>query len=110
MRTAVIRINIDPEGTLGVADVARGLDVVLAGLAELGLRLVSNDLAALPAKRRELEFLGDREPQAMRRSAADLCRRAFGTEVREGTTTFVWSTASSRPSSAFFGDAAFIRV
>jgi hypothetical protein len=89
MRTAVIRIDVDPEGTLSAADLARGLDVVLAGLAGLGLRLVSKDLAALPARRRELQFLGDGEPQGLRAAAAGLCRRAFGTQVREGTTTFV---------------------
>jgi hypothetical protein len=89
MRTAVIRVNVDPEGTLTSADIAKGLDVVLAGLAELGLQLVSKDLAALPAKRRELEFLGDGDPEGMRRAAAELCRGAFGGEVREGATTFL---------------------
>jgi hypothetical protein len=89
MRTAVMRINIDPEGTLGAAEVARGLDNLQSGLAELGLRLVSGDLASLPAKRRELQFLGDGDPAALLASAGELCRTAFGTRVAAGTTTYL---------------------
>jgi hypothetical protein len=89
MRTAVIRINVDPEGTLGSAEIEQGIDYVAAGAAELGMRLVSRDLAALPPKRRELQFLTDDDPAAMRRSAGELCRNAFGAEPAEGTTTYL---------------------
>jgi hypothetical protein len=89
MRTAVMRINVDPEGTLGRAEIERGMGFLLGGIAGLGLRLVSEDLGAMPPKRRELQFLGDGDPAAMRRSAAGLCREAFGTEPAEGTTTFL---------------------
>lgn len=89
MRTAVIRINVDPEGTLGSAEIERGMDYVLARIPGLELRLVSQDLRAMPPKRRELQFLGDGDPVAMRRSAAEMCRVAFGTEPAEGTTTYV---------------------
>jgi hypothetical protein len=89
MRTAVIRINVDPKGTLGAAEIARGLDYVVSGVAGLGLRLVSKDLGTLPPKRRELQFLGEGDPAAMRRSAGELCRSAFGTEPAEGTTTYL---------------------
>jgi hypothetical protein len=90
MRTAVIRINVDPKGTLGDADIERGMDDVLAALAELGLRLVSDDLRSLPPKRRELQFLADGDdPAAMRRTAGELCHRAFSTEPAVGTTTFL---------------------
>ncbi len=89
MRTAVIRINIDPAGILGAADVERGMDYVLAGVAELGLRLVSKDLGSLPPNRRELQFLAEGDPTALRRAASELCRNAFGTEPAEGTTTYL---------------------
>jgi hypothetical protein len=90
MRTAVLRINVDPKGTLGDADVEHGMPDVLAGLAELGLRLVSDDLRSLPPKRRELQFLADSDdPAAMTRAAGELCRRAFGTEPAVGATTFL---------------------
>ena len=34
-------------------------------------------------------FLGEDDPAGMLRSASSLCRSAFGTEVTEGTTTFL---------------------
>jgi hypothetical protein len=90
MRTAVIRINVDPEGALNDTDIERGLDDVLAGLAELGLRLVSDDLGSLPPKRRELQFLADGDdPSARQRAASELCLTAFGTEPAVGTTTYL---------------------
>jgi hypothetical protein len=90
MRTAVIRINVDPSGTLSDADVQNGVADVLAGVDELGMRLVRPDLGSLARSRRELQFLaaGD-DPAALARSAGDLCRRAFGTEPAEGTTTYL---------------------
>ena len=90
MRTAVIRINVDPTAALGDAAIRAGLADVLAGLEELGLRLVSDDLISLPAKRRELQFLAEADdPAPMQRAAGELCRRAFGTEPSVGITTFL---------------------
>src|SRR5258707_3603000 len=90
MRTAVIRINVDPGGTLSDTDVESGVAQVLAGVSELGMRLVHPDLGSLPSSRRELQFLAAGEdPAAVARSARDLCRRAFGTEPAEGTTTYL---------------------
>jgi hypothetical protein len=89
MRTAVIRVNVDPAGTLGAAEVERGMDHVLAAAAGLGLRLVSEDLGSLPPNRRELQFLAEGDPAALRRAASELCRNAFGTEPAEGTTTYL---------------------
>src|SRR5260221_618687 len=79
MRTAVIRINVDPGGTLSDTDVESGVAQVLAGVSELGMRLVHPDLGSLPSSRRELQFLGAGEdPAAGARSGRGLCRRAFG--------------------------------
>jgi hypothetical protein len=89
MRTAVIRVNVDPLGTLAGPEIERGLRRVLAGSAAIGLRLVGEDLGALPPTRRELQFLGEGDPSAMGRAASELCREAFGTEPAAGPTTFV---------------------
>jgi hypothetical protein len=90
MRTAVIRINVDPKGALGDTDIERGMQDVLAGLAELGLRLVSDDLRSLPPKRRELQFLAESDdPSVMQRAASELCLRAFRAEPAVGSTTFL---------------------
>src|SRR5258708_25614078 len=88
MRTAVIRINVDPGGTLSDTDVESGVAQVLAGVSELGMRLVHPDLGSLPSSRRELQFLAAGEdPAAVARSPLDLGRRAFCTQPADGTTT-----------------------
>src|SRR5258708_20710444 len=90
MRTAVIRINVDRRGALSGAEVETGVAEVLAGVDELGMRLVDANLRSLPPNRRELQFLAaGEEPAALQRSARDLCRRAFGTDPAEGTTTYL---------------------
>ena len=90
MRTAVIRINVDPSGTLSDTDVEAGVAKVLAGVDELGMRLVHPNLGSLPPNRRELQFLAAGEdPADLQRSARNLCRRAFDTEPAEGTTTYL---------------------
>src|SRR6201999_3658891 len=71
MRTAVIRINVDPSGALSAADIELGMAKVTAGLDELGLSLVHADLVAQPAHRRELQFLaaGDDATALQQRAA-----------------------------------------
>jgi hypothetical protein len=90
MRTAVIRINVDPGGSLSGNEIETGVAEVLAGVGKLGMRLVRPDLGSVPPNRRELQFLAAGEdPAVLRRSARDLCRRAFSTEPAEGTTTYL---------------------
>src|SRR5260370_37137967 len=90
MRTAVIRINVDPGGTLSDTDVETGVAQVLAGVSELGMRLVHPDLGSLPSSRRELQFLAAGEdPAAVARAARGLGRRALGTEPAGGPTTYL---------------------
>jgi hypothetical protein len=90
MRTAVIRINVDPNGALAAADIEQGMAKVVAGLDEVGMTLVDADLAAQPSHRRELQFLatGD-DTTALQHRAAGLCRDAFDTEPANGTTTYL---------------------
>jgi hypothetical protein len=90
MRTAVVRVNVDPESALTPAQLRQGM-VVLLGLAdEIGAGAVENDLGALPPGRREVQLLieaGDVENAT--RPAVDLCARAFGTMPAAGVVTFV---------------------
>jgi hypothetical protein len=90
MRTAVVRINVDPNGTLEAADIETGMAKLLAGLDELGMTVVRTDLSSLPAHRRELQFLaaGD-DAGALQESAAQLCRDAFNIAPANGTTTYL---------------------
>lgn len=90
MRTAVIRINVDPSGSLERARIEQGVAAVQVELGDLGMTLVHTDLATQPSNRRELQFLaaGD-DLAAMQDTVAQLCRRAFGAEPAAGTTTFL---------------------
>src|SRR5258707_7291249 len=90
MRTAVIRINVDPGGNLSDTDVETGVADVLAGVGEFGMRLVHPNLGSLPPDRRVLQFLAAGEdPAAVARAARDLLRRALRHEPTQGTTTLL---------------------
>ena len=90
MRTAVVRIQVDPAGRLtpdqladGMADLRKLVDAVV-------IEVLDNNLAAMPAGRREVQLLmagGDAEE--LKRHAVALCANAFGTEPTPGVVTYV---------------------
>lgn len=90
MRTAVVRIDVDPFGQLTPSRLAEGM----ASLRELsgpaGADIVEADLGALPAGRRQVEVLlaGD-DADALTAQAITLCTKAFGTTPVAGVLTFV---------------------
>ena len=93
MRTAVVRVDVDPTALLAPAQLREGM-ATLSGLAvEFGADVVDTDLAGLPAGRRQVEVLiaGD-APEELTRKAVDLCDRAFGVfgaQPSAGVVTFV---------------------
>jgi hypothetical protein len=90
MRTAVVRVNIDPEGRFAHAWLREGM-VVLLGLAgEAGVDLVESDLTTMPTGRREVELLiAAEDADAAKRTGIKLCTRAFGGSPLPGVVTFV---------------------
>jgi hypothetical protein len=90
MRTAVVRVGVDPAGELSPAQ----LDDGMARLRELagpaGVEVVPNNLPTMPPPRREVELLidGD-EPDELRGIAIGLCAKAFGTTPVPGVLTFI---------------------
>jgi hypothetical protein len=90
MRTAVVRVNIDPEGRFAHAWLREGM-VVLLGLAgEAGVEMVESDLTTMPTGRREVQLLiAAEDADAAKRTALDLCTRAFGGSPLPGVVTFV---------------------
>ncbi|MGV0794229.1 hypothetical protein [Mycolicibacterium sp. XJ1819] len=82
MRTAVVRVGVDPSGALALAQLSDGM-ARLAVLAEsAGIELVDRDaadLANLPPARREVELLiaGD-DAAELERRAVEVCVQAFG--------------------------------
>ena len=93
MRTAVVRVDVDPSAQLSAAELRDGMETLSDLAATIGIHVVDADLAAMPASRRQVEVLiaGD-DPDELKRTAVDLCRRAFGgfgTEPSVGVLTYV---------------------
>ncbi|WP_156687162.1 hypothetical protein [Mycobacterium sp. Marseille-P9652] len=90
MRTAVVRVNVDPPGLLTAARLREGMAALLVLARESGADVVENDLAVMPVGRREVELLiaGD-DIDALRRLGTKLCATAFGTSPVAGVVTFI---------------------
>lgn len=92
MRTAVIRVNLNPAGDLEIGR----LSAVVAELSNDGLEVIAPDFSAVPADAREIELLlpGDDVP-ALRAWAEDRCatavRSVTGEDIRPraGAATFL---------------------
>lgn len=93
MRTAVVRVDVDPTAVL-TADQLRDGMAMLSELARaVGADVVDADLAAMPGNRRQVEILidGD-EPDRLTAAAMRMCRSAFGAlgvEPVPGVLTYV---------------------
>jgi hypothetical protein len=90
VRTAVVRVRVDPAGQLTAAQLTDGM-VNLRDLASpAGIDVLDNNLAAMPAGRREVEMLMvGGEPEAMKTTAVALCAKAFGTDPEPGVLTYI---------------------
>ncbi len=85
MRTAVVRVNVDPTSTLTPAQLAEGMELLLGLVGEAGAGVVDNT-----AGRREVEVLiAADDADAAKRTAIDLCAKAFSTTPVPGVVTFV---------------------
>jgi hypothetical protein len=90
MRTAVVRVNVDPENALAPAQLAEGMAVLLGLVGEVGGDVVLKDLGAMPAGRREVELLiACDDVDAAKQVAIDLCTKAFAATPVPGVVTFV---------------------
>lgn len=90
MRTAVVRIGVDPSGELTAEQLADGVTTLRTLARDAGADVLDNNLAALPPARREVEVLmaGD-DAGELTRIASGLCARAFGTTPAPGVVTFI---------------------
>lgn len=90
MRTAVVRIQVDPAGRLTPDQLADGMTALRSLVDAAAIQVLENNLVAMPAGRREVQLLmvgGDAEE--LRRHAVALCANAFGTEPTPGVVTYV---------------------
>jgi hypothetical protein len=84
----VVRVRVDPAGALTAAQLTQGI----ASLRELaaGIEVLDNNLAAMPAARREIELLmTGAEPGELTATAVALCAKAFGTQPEPGVLTYI---------------------
>lgn len=90
MRTAVVRVNVDPGSVLAPAQLRDGMATLLELVTANGAGVVENDLVSRPAGRREVELLIAAEHgDAARQTAISLCAKAFGVTPVPGVITFV---------------------
>lgn len=90
MRTAVVRVNVDPDSVLTSAQLRDGIAALLEVAAEAGVGVVENDLASLPASRREVALLiAAEDGETAKRTAIGLCTKVFGGGPVPGVITFV---------------------
>jgi hypothetical protein len=93
MRTAVVRVDVDPSRQLEPPQLTEGMKTLSGLVGELGADVVEADLAALPPSRRQVEVLlaGD-DRDELTRTAVELCVKAFGgfgAEPAAGVLTYV---------------------
>lgn len=90
MRTAVVRVDVDPAGLLGPAQLADGMAALRAMADTAGMQVVDNNLEAMPVGRRHVELLmtGD-HPDALTVAGIELCANAFGTAPSAGVLTYL---------------------
>jgi hypothetical protein len=90
MRTAVVRVNVDPEGVLTPAQLRDGMAALLELAAQAGAGVIENDLAAMPVRRREVELLiAAEDGDTAREAAIELCTKAFSAAPVPGVITFI---------------------
>jgi hypothetical protein len=90
MRTAVVRVNVDPGNALAPAQLSEGMAVLLGSVGDVGADVIVKDFGTLPAGRREVELLiGCDDVDAAVHVAIGLCARAFATTPVPGVVTFV---------------------
>lgn len=90
MRTAVVRVNVDPQSVSTAAQLRDGMAALLELAARTGAGVVENDLAAMPAGRREVELLiAAEDGDAAKQEAMNLCAKVFGGIAVPGVVTFI---------------------
>jgi hypothetical protein len=90
MRTAVVRVNVDPDNALTPTQLSEGMAVLLGSVRDVGGDVIGKDVGALSAGRRELELLiACDDVEAAKEVVIDLCAKAFATNPVPGVVTFV---------------------
>jgi hypothetical protein len=93
MRTAVVRVDVDPSALLAPNQLRDGMATLSELAATQGAQVVDTDLAGMPNNRRQVEVLiaGD-DADELTEAAVALCVKAFGgfgAQPSAGVLTFI---------------------
>jgi len=90
MRTAVVRVSVDPTGVLTSAQLADGLTTLLALADKAGAEVVQTTAAAMRAARREVELLiVGSDADTVKQIGLDMCAKAFSANPVVGVVTYI---------------------
>jgi hypothetical protein len=91
MRTAVVRVHVDPAGSLTAEQLTDGMAALRGLVDSAAVEVLDNNIAEMPASRREVQLLmtGGDDAEALKRDAVALCASAFGTMPTPGVLTYV---------------------
>ncbi|MDT5080065.1 MAG: hypothetical protein QOJ80_4702 [Mycobacterium sp.] len=79
MRTAVVRVDVDPTARLTAAQLRDGMTALTEHAASAAADVIEADLASMPAGRRQVEVLiAGGDPDELKQTAVELCTKAFG--------------------------------
>ena len=90
MRTAVVRVQVDPAGRLTPDELTEGM-TALRGLVDAAdIEVLDSDIAAMPVSRREVQMLmAGSDAEQLKLAAVTLCAKAFGTDPASGVLTYI---------------------
>ncbi|MGX9792709.1 hypothetical protein [Mycobacterium sp. MMS18-G62] len=90
MRTAVVRVDVDPAGELTPEQLGDGMATLKALADAANVEVIDIDLPAMPVRRRQVELLvGGSDTEAVTAIGIDLCTKAFGVAPAAGIVTYV---------------------
>lgn len=86
----MVRVRVDPSGQLTGAQLTDGMVSLRELATTAGIEVLENNLAAMPAGRREVEMLiTGAEPDELKATAVGMCAKAFGTRPEPGVVTYL---------------------
>jgi len=86
----VVRVQVDPSGQLTGAQLTDGMVSLRELAATADIEVLENNLAAMPAARREVEMLmAGAVADELKATAVALCAKAFGTQPEPGVLTYI---------------------
>lgn len=85
----MVRVRVDPAGRLTAAQLTDGMVNLRDLAAPAGIEVLENNLAAMPAGRREVEMLMTGDAEDLKATAVALCAKAFGSVPEPGVLTYI---------------------